>query len=311
MRKDDVTYKKLVQSRTTALLFVLCGMALYAQKPAQPLHAAGIAGLPFIRNYAPGEYKAHNQNWAIVQDARGVMYFGNSHGVLEYDGVSWRLIPIHKSRIARSLAISPDNRVYAGGYGDFGYLDPGSVSRLQFVSLLPHVEERYRDFTDVWKILATTEGVFFTTDKYIFRWDGQNMRVWTAQSAFYSGFWVNDRFYARQGETGLMQLAGDSLHLAPMGEKLANERISALLPFQHSGKKAALIVTIDNGLFLYDGNALERFATDVDELLKRSQVFCATALSGGRYALGTMQDGVFIIDTAGRLLQRLNKTGGF
>jgi len=43
----------------------------------------------FIRNYPPDEYGAHNQNWAILQDSRGVMYFGNSDGALEYDGESW------------------------------------------------------------------------------------------------------------------------------------------------------------------------------------------------------------------------------
>jgi signal transduction histidine kinase/DNA-binding response OmpR family regulator len=268
-------------------------------------------GQPAIRNYPPDEYGAHNQNWTIVQDARGVMYFGNSHGVLEYDGVSWRLIPIQRTRIARSLAIGPGNRVYAGGYAEFGYLDPDSLGRLGFVSLLPYVEERYRDFTDVWKILATPQGTFFTTDKHLFRWDGQNMRVWTAQTAFHSGFWINDQFYIQQDKTGLMQLSGDALRLAPMGEKLADEPVSTMLPFERSGNKSTLVATRDKGLFLYDGNTLERFNTEVDEQLVRSQVLCATALSNGRYALGTMQGGVFVIDAEGRLLQRLHKAGGF
>ncbi len=308
-QKGIFTYRKHMRGRAWVLLFSLCGIALYAQKPLPVLRAAG---MPFIRNYPPDEYGAHNQNWAIVQDERGVMYFGNSHGVLEYDGVSWRLIPIHRTRIVRSLAVGPDNCIYTGGYAEFGCLEPDSLSRLQFVSLLPYVEERYRDFTDVWKILATPDGILFITDKYIFRWDGQNMRVWAAQTAFFSGFWVNDRFYTRQGERGLMQLTGDSLRMAPVGERLADERISAMIPYEREGKKSALIVTRDNGLFLYDGStSLERFATGVDERLKRSQVFCATALSGGRYALGTMQDGVFIIDAKGRLLQHLHKARGF
>ena len=34
-------------------------------------------GTPFIRNYPPREYKAFSQNWSIVQDRRGVMYFAN------------------------------------------------------------------------------------------------------------------------------------------------------------------------------------------------------------------------------------------
>jgi len=32
---------------------------------------------PFIRNYNPKEYGAAFNYWAIAQDQRGVMYFGN------------------------------------------------------------------------------------------------------------------------------------------------------------------------------------------------------------------------------------------
>ena len=42
-------------------------------------------GFP-IRNYAQKEYNAFMQNWFCVQDKRGVLYFGNSSNVLEYDG---------------------------------------------------------------------------------------------------------------------------------------------------------------------------------------------------------------------------------
>ncbi|MDV7400766.1 hypothetical protein RZS08_55635, partial [Arthrospira platensis SPKY1] len=95
-----------------------------------------------------------------------------------------------------------------GGYAEFGYLEPDSLGRLGFVSLLPQVEERYRDFTDICNTLATPEGVFFTTDKYIFRWDGQNVQVWTAEETFfYCGLWVNDQFYIQLDKTGLMQLS--------------------------------------------------------------------------------------------------------
>jgi hypothetical protein len=35
-----------------------------------------VNGLPFIRNFSPKEYNEHPQNWSIVKDKRGVMYFG-------------------------------------------------------------------------------------------------------------------------------------------------------------------------------------------------------------------------------------------
>ncbi len=286
------------------LLLLFFSVAL----PGQITHSP--AGLPFIRNYPPDEYGDHNQNWAIVQDHRGVMYFGNSHGLLEYDGVSWRRIRINDFRIARSLAVSAEGRVFAGGYGDFGYLAPDSIGQLQFVSLLPQLGEPYRDFTDVFQTLATPGGVFFVTAHYIFRWDGQKMHTWRAPTAFNFGFPVNGRLYVQVSERGLMQIVSDALQPAPQGEKLANLRISAMLPYNQKGSKSILMATLDNGLFLYDGLSAERFPTGADDLLIRSKVSCATVLSNGQYAFGTMQGGVIVMDASGKNLLRLQKSTG-
>ena len=49
-------------------------------------------GRPLVRTYRPADVAGDGQNWAIVQDARGVLYAGSASGVLEFDGVTWRLI---------------------------------------------------------------------------------------------------------------------------------------------------------------------------------------------------------------------------
>jgi len=61
-------------------------------------------GRPFITNYAPKLYDGNPQNWCIAQDLRGVMYFGNSDGILEYDGINWRLIKTPKNNVQVRLA---------------------------------------------------------------------------------------------------------------------------------------------------------------------------------------------------------------
>src|SRR5438270_10095200 len=38
--------------------------------------------------------RAGTQNFAVAQDERGIIYVGNLAGVLEYDGVRWRLIEL-------------------------------------------------------------------------------------------------------------------------------------------------------------------------------------------------------------------------
>src|SRR3954468_4847267 len=89
------------------------------------------AGLPFITNYYAKDYKASPQNWTIIEDERGVMYFGNSNGLLEYDGVKWRLITSGVNSIVRCFGKDKDGRIYYGGYGNFGYLAPDSLGQIQ------------------------------------------------------------------------------------------------------------------------------------------------------------------------------------
>ena len=68
-----------------------------------------------IRNFTPEENGGSEQNWSIIQDDRGVMYFGNNDkGILEYDGKTWRQIPIPNNSIVRSLAKDDEGTIYVG-----------------------------------------------------------------------------------------------------------------------------------------------------------------------------------------------------
>ena len=50
-----------------------------------------VQGNSFIQNYNDKNYKTpENQTWAIIQDQRGVMYFGNNDGLLEFDGTNFK-----------------------------------------------------------------------------------------------------------------------------------------------------------------------------------------------------------------------------
>jgi hypothetical protein len=52
------------------------------------------------------------------------MYVGNTYGVLEYDGAKWSLLPLQNGSIVRSMAISESGKIFVGGVGDLGYLEP-------------------------------------------------------------------------------------------------------------------------------------------------------------------------------------------
>ena len=50
-------------------------------------------GLPPLKVFSPKEYEASRQSWSILQDDRGILFFGNNEGLLTYDGSNWELIP--------------------------------------------------------------------------------------------------------------------------------------------------------------------------------------------------------------------------
>ena len=295
-------YRCHVYRWTTFLLILLCVGEIAAQ--------SGPIGTPTIRNYDPEEFHAHNQNWSVVQDRRGIMYFANTEGILEYDGVTWRLITTKHNTIMRSLALGSDGRIYAGSFGEIGYLAPDTNQQMQFVSLLPFLKEEQRDFADVWQTLSAKDGIYFVTQKYIFLWDGKQMRTWSAKTSFHVGFAINGQFYVRQQKTGLMHMVGDSLVMAPRGERFADERIMAMFPFPEGGEHQLLLATRSNGLQLYDGITIKPFINEADAMLKEAQVYCGARLPGGQFAFGTLQNGVFVIDASGRMLHHLNKASG-
>ena len=66
-------------------------------------------GVPEVTNYVSTEYNASEQNWVAVQDNRGVMYFGNTNGVLEFDGKNWKKFELYNGSIVRSLLLDKND----------------------------------------------------------------------------------------------------------------------------------------------------------------------------------------------------------
>ena len=92
-----------------------------------------------VRNFTSKNYHASPQNWSITQDTEGLMYFGNTEGILIYDGLSWNNLKSSNESVIRSLDVSPSGMVYVGAVGDFGYLSVDKFGKHAFVSLQRHL----------------------------------------------------------------------------------------------------------------------------------------------------------------------------
>ncbi|MBN2356786.1 hypothetical protein JXO59_11785, partial [candidate division KSB1 bacterium] len=276
-------------------------------------------GKPFMTVYTAKETGGHYQNWAFIQDDRGILYIGNGYGVQEFDGAAWRLIQAPNNSFARSFAKDSTGRIYVGCGAELGYLQPDETGDLQYVSLLEWIKEKDRTFTSVLYAHATPDGIYFQATEKLFRFrpiapatskEGEpiqwDVKTWQPEKSFRDSYWIDQALYVYERGTGLMKMQNEILQLIPGSERFADSRISFILPFSgHHGRY--LIGTSNMALFLWDGKTFEPFPTEADEQLCRLILVTGVVLPDGNFALATFSAGVLVIDTSGKLVSRFTK----
>lgn len=271
-------------------------------------------GIPLVQNYAPKEYGAESQNWAVVQDLRGLIYVGNNLGVLEYDGSRWRLIQTPRRTTVRSLALDAEGRVCVGAVGEIGYLAPDATGQMAFVDLTPSLDPSNREFSDVWMAAPTSQGFLFQCREYLFLWNQGRFQAIKASSTFHLAFAPGGRILVRERGVGLMELIQGRLMPLRGGERFARESLFLVVELEAARGTEfpgrLLLGSPSTGLWTHDGNSLQPFPSEAAEYLKSNPVYQGVRLADGSFALATLRGGVVLLDAKGRLLGILNREAG-
>jgi signal transduction histidine kinase/ligand-binding sensor domain-containing protein len=264
------------------------------------------SGRPFIRNFPPSEYRAYSQNWAVTQDSRGIMYFANSDGLLEYDGINWRLT---KLPIVRSFAIDSLGRIYVGLENDLGYLEPDHDGNYQFTSLKSKIPENYKDYTLVNDTYINGNEVIFSCYKIMYIYKNDQIKVLSSENGFGRIYNVRGRLYVRKVGKGLFYVDNDSLKFIEGSEQLT---IYSMFPFRQN---EILMTTRTMGVIIYSPEGPVKFRKpagfeEVDDFLQKNQVFSWTMPGGVNFAQGTLTSGIVVFDTTGKIISRYEKSKG-
>lgn len=263
-------------------------------------------GRPLITNYKYQEYDANPINWWVLEDSDGIMYFANTNGVLQFDGVTWN--KIESLRGARCLTQDENGTIYMGSNGDIGYLKPNAIGEIEYISLVDKIPEEHRGFSDVWEVDYYKGRVIYRTEFKLYCWDGESIKVIESEYGYHVGAVVHGTYYLRIWGRGLCYLTeDDTFELVPGGEQFANERIYVILPYD---KDRVLIGTRNEGYFLYDGKEFESFETEVDTYTRGDIYLPGVALDDGRFVVNSFSDGAYLMDHDGNLIQKYTVENG-
>ena len=263
-------------------------------------------GVPYVQNFHKSLYAAGNQNWSIAKDKKGVMYFGNSSGLLSYNGKYWEKHEMPNKQIVRSVAIAADGLIYTGGFGEFGYWAYRD-KKLSYTSLINLLPKSVKLTGEVWKIYSFGKKIYFQTFSHIFIYENKKIKAIKPPSNLLFLHKVDNRLFAEVLDRGLFELKGDQLQQLKGSEILGKSGILSILSFKNN---QLLIGTSKNGLFTFDGNTFIPFANQANWYLKSYQLNNGTKVLKKYYAFGTILNGVVIIDDNGNLVQTINKTSG-
>ena len=192
---------------------------------------------------------------------------------------------------------------------EFGYWseDVGS-RRLKYTSLTKAGNLRFSD-KEIWKIVPFHNCVYFHSFKNIYKYNTvtKSISIIPAPNLFQFLFRVNDRLFAQEKVLGLMELKDDKLVGVPGGEIFTGDCVYGMEPYSTN---SILIATIDRGLYMMENGQVKKCPFPCNDFLIKNQIFSMISLPGGKYAFGTILNGLLITDHNGNILSTINKPKG-
>lgn len=265
--------------------------------------SASYAIKPHIINLTREQYRADNKNWSIGQDEKGMMYFGNDIGLLEFDGIEWRLNKLPNSLTARSVAVQSHKTVFTGSYEEFGRWDRDVSGQLVYTSLSDKLDKALFRNDDFWKIWIAEDCVYFQSFTSIYVYDYNTVKRVPSESGFLFLSKVRNEFLVQQMLGPLYRLSGSTLTKIEGSDIFRDTDVRVILPYADD---KYLIGTATKGVYIYDGKTFSEWNPALSAIMNQQELNCGLLSSKGIYFFGTILDGVYQVDETGKVLDHIS-----
>ncbi len=264
---------------------------------------------PLAINYKRSEYNALSQNWAVTFDNNGTAYFGNSGGLLEFDGKEWKLHQhLSKSAIRSLYFDKKSNRLYSGCFEDFGYWERNKYGELIYTSLTTNLDYSFSE-ERIWSIKPYKDEILFQSFSALFSYNtvtkivksiplgGEIMFLNSINNKVYLQAYLNDK------KSGIALYNNKTLSIINNSHLAQNGTIRFFTLFN----KEIIVGDGKSGLYKLQNNKINYWNCQANQYLSSTDVNCAVQIDSSRLAIGTLQNGVFIINTKGEILNHFNR----
>jgi AraC family chitin signaling transcriptional activator len=263
--------------------------------------------IPPIQVFTPQDYGAEDQNWAITQSQNNFIYVANNKGLLEYNGASWKLYNSPNDGILRSVHVVKD-KIYSGGYMDFGYWSKNEFGSLLYTSLTNDLDFKVKEDEEFWGIIDIEGYVLFQSLEsiYIYNTADESYRVLNSDSRINKMFKAKETIYFQNSGVGIFKIVNGKEVLVISSNRIENREVVNIYDFQN----ALLFLTKEDGFYVFQNDEIKKWANNLNSTLSNKSIYSSARLKDGSFVLGTISNGVIQLDSKGEVLLKIDQTYG-
>ena len=263
--------------------------------------------IPPIKIFTPKDYGAEDQNWGISQAENNFIYIANNKGLLEYNGASWNLYNSPNDGILRSVKVVED-RVYTGGYMDFGYWTKNPHNKLIYKSLAENQNISIKEDEEFWEIIESQGYVLFRSFEriYIYNSDNKSFEIIDSNLRINKIFEINESIYFQVLGKGIYEIVNGKAQLIIQSELVKNTELINIYDYNDG----LLLQTKENGFYIFNNNVIKKWNIEADNLLSTVSIYSSVKLKDGSFILGTISNGIIQLSSSGKVLLKINQSEG-
>jgi len=260
-------------------------------------------GTPYINTYTKEDHGGHESTYMGLEGDDGLMYFGNILGVLQFDGMEWRLYGGLDDNY-RDLIYGPDERIYIITKSNFGYFKANESGELVYHSLDIKIPNEFTGIGNITSMdLIEGNRIVLKASRNLLVYDISQDQIEIIAHAYpiESSFIRNGLFNFIDSQRNLIQLKDRVLEKIVSGKDFGNTLPQFIIEYS-DGK--LLFNSNGNQLYFHDLNGISKWKTALGDFLEGSEIRGLLKI-GSYVAIATQKSGVFILDEKGNLIQRL------
>jgi len=257
-----------------------------------------------IKPFLTGNLNISSQSWGICQNPKNqLIYFANTQGLVEFNGLSSRIWKHPEQKIIRSIQIDGTGKIFTGSFEDFGYWSTEQNGDLRYHSISPKTQPN----DEIWKIYIKKGKVYFQSFTSIYIYDYKTVKRVSAPTIILFMFPVNDEFIVQGLSEGLYRLNNETFTFIPGSQVFTTSKVHSIIP---TGKGSFMVCTDKQGIYTYNGNTFTHSNSDISSFLSDQNCNAAVQINDTLFAFGTILNGIVFGNNKGQILKQYNYSNG-